>query len=202
MSDQLDLVPSDTLTQVFEQLDPEIRDRWLQIQIERKREREIAQIREENVALQRRVESIETVVTEAAKIRKTHVEAHEQFMSRTEFAAALPGGPSWGRATMLLQVVGVFTKSKYKPWARSSEPIRPKSDPVIRNHVVVRDYQNAEFDSHVWEIEPEWAIERINGWLEENSLLYGYRNAGRSQSAMHDFIDRLWEEYGKRRASA
>jgi len=202
MSDQLDLVPSDALTRVFEQLDRETRDRWLQIQIEKKRDREMAEIRHENTVLKRRVESIESTVTEAAKIRKAHVQAHDRFRSRTEFAAGLPGGPSWGRATMLLQVVGIFTKSKCKPWTRSAEPIRPKSDPTIQNHVVVRDYSNAEFDSQVWEIDPDWAIGKINGWLDSNGLTQHYRNASRSQKTMHDFIDRLWEEYGHRRETA
>jgi hypothetical protein len=202
VSDQLDLVPSDNLTQVFEQLDPEVRDRWLQIQIERKRERELAELREQNAALHRRVEFIETTVTETAKIKNDHVKAHSRYMSRTEFAAALPGGPAWTRATMLLQVVGIFTKSRYKPWTRGREPVRPKSDPVVRNHVVVRNYDNAEFESQVWEIDPDWALERINAWLADNNLLYGYRNAARSQKSMHDFIDRLWEEYGRRRATA
>jgi len=202
MSDQLDLVPSDSLTAAFEQMDPAVRDRWLQIQIDRKRERELEELRVQNDVIRRRVESIESTVTETAMIRKRHVEEHDRFMSRTEFAAALPGGPSWGRATMLLQVIGVFTKSRRKPWTRSSEPIRPKSDPTVQNHIVVRDYSNAEFDSQVWEIDPDWAIEQINRWLTANNLLYGYRNAARSQKAMHDFIDRLWEEYGQRRETA
>ena len=201
MSDQLSLIPSDTLTTAFEQLDPAARDRWLEIQMERKRERELREIRETTEVMRHQIEALTTQVEESARIRKSHVLGHQDRMNRTEFAAALPGGPSWGRATMLLQVVGIFTKSKHKPWVRSHEPIRPVSNPTIQNHVCVRDYHNAEFGSQVWEIDPDWTINRINEWMSERGLMVNYQNATRSQKAMHDFIDRLWMEYGQKKTA-
>lgn len=193
MSDQFDLIPSDGLTAAFEQMSPEARDRWLEIQIERKREREISLLRAENETLRRDVdqfraeqdmrnEEIADGLRKVADASAMRMKNSDEYYVRTVLGKVFAPEISGKRMTKILTVVGIIGVhgDPFSQYRSGREPLA-KPKPF------------SEYPT--WLFHARKVMARIDTWLQENGWFDDFHNTT-SKDDRDSFIDMLYEEYG------
>lgn len=192
MSDQYDLIPSDNLNVAFEQMTPEAQDRWLQIQIEKKREREMEALKKGYESIKRdmemmqaeqqsRNESMAEGLRQVADASARRMKNAEDYLVKTMLGKIFAPEVSAQRMTKLLHVTGIVGKhgDPYAPYRLGNAPLA-KPKPF------------AEYP--VWLFHTKKTLAKIDAWLTENDW-YDDFHTTTTKNERDSLIDELYEEY-------
>lgn len=192
MNNQMELMPSDGLSMAFEQMSPEARDRWLEIQIEKKREREIRALRGENEAMRRDIEmfraeqdakneEVADGLRKVADASARRLKNADEYYVRTILGKVFAPEVSAKRMTKLLRVVGIVGVhgDPIADYRKGAEPLA-KPKPF------------SEYPT--WLFHARKVMKRIDTWMQENGWYEDFHNTT-TKDERDAFIDMLFEEY-------
>jgi len=191
-NEQFDLIPSDAVTQSFEQLPQEVQEKWLQIQTERLREKQISNMRRELETLRRdreidkaeqeaRNESIAEGLRKVADASSARMKNADEYYVRTVLGKVFVPEISAKRMTKLLRVVGIMglhedPLSQYRSGLTPLAKLKPFTEYTT------------------WLFHAKKTTKRIDTWLEENDFYEDFHSTT-TKDERDAFIDMLYDEY-------